>query len=234
MPRPKAPARPTTFSGKQKKAQLQEKRARKRDAAAEQSAHVSARGDVDDTSTPLVESLGKGGEKNRWSTVFIRENDEDVEARRIAAGLPLDASLRGRPVRAERPLHDATLDHPRGIGLLGGGIGSGADPAELREAEGGAFRHWLSGIFAVYAPWQLTSFEMNLEVWMQLWHTLATAHVVCLVTDVRHPLWHVHPSLYRQVVEEMHKPLIIVLNKTDLVSQVRHVQSGLIMRCCDP
>lgn len=55
---------------------------------------------------------------------------------------------------------------------------------------------------------------------MQLWHTLATAHVIVLVTDVRNPLWHVHPSLYRHVVEEMRKPLVILLNKTDLVSQV--------------
>jgi hypothetical protein len=223
MPRHKVPARATTtFSGKQKKAQLKEKRARKRGEGQTTSDHSA--GDADESRQPesdLVESLGKGGEKNRWSTVFIRENDLDVEARRIAADMPLDTSLRGRPVRADRPLHDAALDHPRGVGLLGGGIGSGADAVGLREAEGAAFKQWLEGVFAIYEPWQLTSFEMNLEVWMQLWHTLATAHVVCLVTDVRNPLWHVHPSLYRQVVEEMKKPLIILLNKTDLVSQVR-------------
>lgn len=178
MPR-HAPSRAKPFSGKQKKAQLQEKRQRKRDGEEDSTGAVTlgGAGGVPEGAA-LVESLGKGGEKNRWSTVFVRENDADVEARRIAADAPLDTSLRGRPIRAELPRHDAVLDHPQGVGLLGGGLGSGADPESLHEAESVAFKAWLDGIFAVYEPHQLTSFEMNLEVWMQLWHTLATAHVM--------------------------------------------------------
>lgn len=71
MPR-HAPSRSKPFSGKQKKAQLQEKRLKKRDAGATyEETHDQ------DATTVLVESLGKGGEKNRWSTVFVRENDAD-------------------------------------------------------------------------------------------------------------------------------------------------------------
>jgi ribosome biogenesis GTPase A len=40
---------------------------------------------------------------------------------------------------------------------------------------------------------------------------------VCLVADVRNPIWHIPPSLVNEVVAVMKKPLIIVLSKCDLV-----------------
>jgi len=91
------------------------------------------------------------------------------------------------------------------------------DQAGARLGEETLFSKWLSTIYAHYSRDQLNQFEHNMEVWMQLWHCLATAHVICIVTDVRNPLWHLPPSLLSQVTQELKKPLVVVLNKCDLV-----------------
>ena len=37
--------------------------------------------------------------------------------------------------------------------------------------------------------------------------------VLAIVADIRHPLFHFPPSLYRYCVEVLHKPIILILNK---------------------
>jgi hypothetical protein len=61
-------------------------------------------------------------------------------------------------------------------------------------------------------------------VWRQLWRVVGSADVICLVTDVRNPLYHIPPSLYHEVTQELKKPLVIILNKADLVSS-DHVEA---------
>ena len=47
--------------------------------------------------------------------------------------------------------------------------------------------------------------------------------IVLLIADIRHPVFHFPPSLYNYVTETLKKPLVLVLNKTDLVSdETRH------------
>lgn len=76
-------------------------------------------------------------------------------------------------------------------------------------------------------------FEHNLEVWRQLWRVCETSDLLCVLTDIRHPIFHFPPSLYRYVgkldtcertdpsivVHYHKKPLILVLTKADLVPE---------------
>lgn len=41
--------------------------------------------------------------------------------------------------------------------------------------------------------------------------------VICLVVDVRHPFFHFPISLYDYITNTLKKPLVLVLNKVDLV-----------------
>ena len=58
------------------------------------------------------------------------------------------------------------------------------------------------------------------QVWRQLWRVCGCADVVAIVADARNPLYHIPYSLYSEVTQQMGKPLIVILNKADLVPQV--------------
>jgi hypothetical protein len=230
-----------TFSGKMKKAQLIAKRIRKRtersiyDGAAANGEIGASTASSDGKRGPsrsvaglpagLVASLGQSasGAVNRLSTVFAKEDTVAVRARRDMAPRPLDFSLRALPLLArERGPVDGVLDFPKGLlATLGGERGAaGIDAyaaAGARAGEEAAFGVWLKNIYDAYPRDVLSAFEHNLDVWMQLWHTLATADVICLISDARNPLWHIPPSLYEHVTGTLGKRLIIVLNKADLV-----------------
>ena len=55
-----------------------------------------------------------------------------------------------------------------------------------------------------------------MEVWRQLWRAIERSHMVAIVVDVRFALFHFPPALYGYIVA-FKKPVILVLNKTDLV-----------------
>lgn len=78
------------------------------------------------------------------------------------------------------------------------------------------FEVYLSNISASYRG-RINYFEQNLEVWRQLWRVCEISDVLCILADVRYPLFHFPPSLYHYVIEELKKPLILVLTKIDLV-----------------
>ena len=191
----------------------------------------------------LTTSLGISNTKqNKLSTILMKEKKENVEARRIASALPIDISSRNHPLYARDRYEEhskiknndgeAILDHPKGI-LLRQGIkekqlnsnGNNNNGRILymqnlenaRTIEEEAFNHWLQNIYKTYSRNDLNMFEHNLDVWMQLWHTLATSDIVAILADVRNPLWHIPYSLYTQIIHELKKPLIIVLSKCDLV-----------------
>src|SRR3989338_5186832 len=41
--------------------------------------------------------------------------------------------------------------------------------------------------------------------------------IILVLTDIRHPVFHFPPALYDYVVHTLKKPMILVLNKTDLI-----------------
>ncbi len=163
----------------------------------------------------------------RWSTVFARENDEDVELRRNLSMSPWDMSARARKSTFTYGRPDCMhVAHPVGVLLHNTALQRGAGLLALDEyleshagVEEKAFKIWLDGVYGQWQRAQLNHFEHNIQVWMQLWHTIASSSVVCLVADIRNPIWHIPPSLVNEVVHVMKKPLIIVLSKCDLVPE---------------
>ncbi|KAI9596719.1 P-loop containing nucleoside triphosphate hydrolase protein [Syncephalis fuscata] len=88
----------------------------------------------------------------------------------------------------------------------------------LERQEKNYFEHWMQDLLKAHPNGQLCFFERNLEVWRQLWRVLELSDVLLFVVDVRHPILHFPPALYQYVALELHKPLVLALNKTDLVS----------------
>ena len=89
---------------------------------------------------------------------------------------------------------------------------------ELEQREEDSYRDWLGKIQDRFPIEQLSFFELNLEVWRQLWRTVEISDVLLIVTDIRQPVFHFPPALYDFVVKKHHKPLLVVLNKIDLVA----------------
>jgi ribosome biogenesis GTPase A len=79
------------------------------------------------------------------------------------------------------------------------------------------FDQWLTKIHDKYDNEHLNHFEHNLEVWRELWRVTERATHVVVVADVRNPLLHVPASVYDLVTKELQKPMIVVLNKVDLI-----------------
>ncbi|KAJ1954787.1 hypothetical protein GGI12_005715, partial [Dipsacomyces acuminosporus] len=88
------------------------------------------------------------------------------------------------------------------------------EQVERREEE--YFNQWLVNIQNLNEGVSL--YEKNLEVWRQLWRVVEISDILLLVVDIRHPVLHFPPSLYRYIKETTGKPIIVVFNKTDLVS----------------
>jgi ribosome biogenesis GTPase A len=94
---------------------------------------------------------------------------------------------------------------------------AGITPAELDRQERAYFDEYLQWIYTRYDAARLNYFEHNLEVWRQLWRVLEMSDIVLVLSDIRHPIFHFPPSLYSYVTERLRKPMILVLNKCDLV-----------------
>eukprot|EP01135_Chromosphaera_perkinsii_P006317 Nk52_evm46s485 gene=Nk52_evmTU46s485 len=91
--------------------------------------------------------------------------------------------------------------------------------AQVERNEEAMFKKWLLSVYeqAGGEAKKLSYFEHNLETWRQLWRVLEISDEVLLIGDVRHPVLHFPPALFRYVREELRKPITFVLNKVDLV-----------------
>ena len=88
---------------------------------------------------------------------------------------------------------------------------------KLEQNELKYFNQYLKKIHEDFGEDNLSYFEHNLETWRQAWRVLERSDVVVMVTDVRHPVLHFSPALYQHVTVDLKKPLILILNKIDLV-----------------
>lgn len=64
---------------------------------------------------------------------------------------------------------------------------------------------------------ELNLFERNIDVWRQMWRTVENSDVVVAVADARYPTVHLPLSLFMHVIGEYSKPVVVVLNKADLL-----------------
>eukprot|EP01113_Clastostelium_recurvatum_P042624 TRINITY_DN6919_c0_g1_i5.p1 TRINITY_DN6919_c0_g1~~TRINITY_DN6919_c0_g1_i5.p1 ORF type:complete len:768 (-),score=205.58 TRINITY_DN6919_c0_g1_i5:23-2326(-) len=220
------------FSGKKKKEQLQAKHEKKRNQL-EKEKHQDGWGGWEKDArvvakpAPAMEkdvaliprttttiSGARGG--SRLATIFARESDEEIALRKMDAHRPLDTSIRSRPLESMLDTFDEGVSsieipkRPKWNYTLG--------PAELTRREEAAFKTWLRALRKPEWEGRLNYYEHNLEVWRQLWRVCERSDILLIITDARYPLFHFPLALYHYVVNDMHKPIILVLNKVDLVS----------------
>ncbi|RIA83564.1 P-loop containing nucleoside triphosphate hydrolase protein [Glomus cerebriforme] len=226
------------FSGKQKKKQLQAKRAKnssKReedsdneafealDIHVDESKHVKNEGgslnkeqisnNKDDNITlPSMRKLF--GPSKRLNSVFEKLSPREIKAQRKAS---MNAFTRLPSTALEvsiKDIYTTIIDFPKRPPWH-----YGMTKEELETNEEHSFQRWLDDVYDKYPREELSFFEHNLDVWRQLWRVLEISDIILIVVDIRHPLLHFTPSLYNYVVKDMKRKMILVFNKIDLVAE---------------
>lgn len=213
-------ARRKPISGKQKKEQLKAKKLRKQQRRDEEEEEDDENNEEGDSSGEDNDDAGaanaavrytRSGKDSKLTSLFLREEDEDVQARRRDAERPLNKATRGEKLYAhdsvdlgfpQRPPWDRSMT-----------------PEELDAQETAVFEKWLASVHGSYSRHELPPFEHNLEVWRQLWRTLEKSDMMMVVADVRNPLLHLPRALYRHITEDKKLPLLVCLTKVDIVEQ---------------
>lgn len=159
-------------------------------------------------------------------TVFAREPKELLEERKLRSQLPLD---RTPLAEAERLGGLPAVDYfsrPKIPLPRRPNWDSSWSKEQLEEEELTEFRRWLRELYTRWPHDRLNWFEHNLEVWRQLWRTVERSDVLLCLADARNPLLNFPPSLWELVAESYGKPVVLILNKVDLVPEER-VQAWL-------
>ncbi|RHY33107.1 hypothetical protein DYB32_001855, partial [Aphanomyces invadans] len=224
----KGPA--SSFSGKQKKAQLREKKARIQQRRDDMNAITNEPFFVEGSDEPLDLSNLKGirtstlklsaslGRQSKdvvdkeVSSFFVKETKEQVQLRIMEGQYPIDMSHRLKPLLWKELTRDPLLDFPQRPSW-----NYKQSKEKLHDNESIMFDDWLATIHDKYDSDDLNHFEHNLEVWRELWRVLERSTHIVIVADIRNPLLHIPPSVYDYVTDRIKKPLVIVLNKIDLI-----------------
>eukprot|EP00124_Ichthyophonus_hoferi_P003650 Ihof_evm3s331 gene=Ihof_evmTU3s331 len=223
------------FSNKAKKAQLSAKRLVKKDKAQNEVSGRHAGGpteqpisaidsgpyeDVKEVRTRLevlrVHDQPRFGrhDPNRYRLHFAKESDVEIDRRKVASRQPLELlPQEASEVAFESVHHDNRVpDFP-----LRPKWDYSMSREELEANEQKEFQKWVDDILDKYGD-EVSYFEINLETWRQLWRVLEISDIVMLLTDIRHPMIHFPPALYKYIVHDCKREMILVLNKIDLVT----------------
>ena len=223
MPTKNKGHRKKPFSGKKKKAQLQNKRGKRRDQQIQAQGRAqageapgnedAAGGDATLTTSfgaPLDSASGNRS-KTRFATTVMRENDEVVRQRKARGSEPISRNETfEKPIATLKKLHPH-LFHPRRPAWS-----STLSAERIEESEQAYFSAWLANIHNHFSPSAVTPFEHNLEVWRQLWRVVEQSDVLLITADCRNPLFHISESLVNELLI-LRKPVVIVITKIDLV-----------------
>ncbi|GMK56024.1 hypothetical protein CspeluHIS016_0210800 [Cutaneotrichosporon spelunceum] len=233
-----SPARPrhVAFSHKQKKLQLQTKRALKRGEEIKVLEH------------------GQNGRVRLDRSHNARSEAHDgLELFSRFIAVPRDYVVRTRDAawddQLPRPIPDSAATFP--LGLVDNAAGAnlsvpsrppfkpGQTKREVEQNEEALFQEWFCGARNVVEGWvdgadidspngdtntdpsplrSPSSFETNLEVWRQLWRVVEASSIILLLVDARCPPVHCPPSL-RSYLRSLQprREIILVLTKADLV-----------------
>ncbi|KAJ2082622.1 hypothetical protein H4R24_001452 [Coemansia sp. RSA 988] len=222
------------YSAKQKKVQMQAKRAQKREEAMQYDPEWDFR-HHDSTSATGAEAISasqnntapnnaavaipqttnaNGDGRNKLTSQFDKLTRAEIEANKQRSMQPLKrlSPEEGLTMSFDQT-YSADVDIPVRPRWKYG------EPKEQIEArESAYFAEWLERIQQHKDADAVSLYEKNLEVWRQLWRVVEISDILLLVVDIRHPVLHFPPSLYRYITESTGKPLVVVLNKTDLVA----------------
>ncbi|KAG0179422.1 Guanine nucleotide-binding-like protein 1 [Apophysomyces sp. BC1021] len=182
------------FSGKKKKLQLQEKKARKANKGIRDDNH-------DDLSETFVPS-------SSWNVAAAHPETADAatgESKRTQTELEINVdSFKASIDFPKRPKWEYEMTK---------------EQVEAQEEE--AFQNWVKDVNEKYGNaddgTELSWFEHNLEVWRQLWRVLEISDIILVVMDIRHPLLHFPRALYEYVVKDLSRKIVGVFNKASSV-----------------
>nr|XP_002128534.1 guanine nucleotide-binding protein-like 1 [Ciona intestinalis] len=211
------------FSGKQKKQQLHDKRIKKGSSDHPPQVQTWQPSSSDKPTEPhSSHSLPEAKEHtkgvydpSRFHLNFLKESREELERRKKdAQSLPVifvdERELEADIKDVYRP--GSVLDVPKRPTWK-----YTMSKQQVERKEEAYFKSYLMNIYEEFGEQNLSYFEHNLETWRQAWRVWEMSDVIVMVTDVRHPILHFSPALYEYVTKELNKPLILVLNKIDLV-----------------
>ncbi|KAJ2702436.1 hypothetical protein FB645_004297 [Coemansia sp. IMI 203386] len=212
------------FSNKQKKAQLQAKRALKRDQDSDDdSGHTSRHTQsVHRSLGPRFNALkvsttdtASDEKRNRLTSQFDKLSRAEVEENKQNSMKPIDRlPLEQGLTMSFEDAYSVDVDIPvRPIWKYG------ERKEELERKEKQYFIDWLDRLQKMKDQDSVSLYEKNLEVWRQLWRVVEISDILLMVVDIRHPVLHFPPSLYKYITQTTGKPLVVVLNKTDLVTE---------------
>lgn len=102
---------------------------------------------------------------------------------------------------------------------------AGTTPGELRQKENESFLEWRRAIAvreeeiaALGFNESVTPFEKNLEVWRQLWRVIERSDCIVQIVDARNPLFYISKDLRAYATNELGKPMLVVINKSDYLT----------------
>lgn len=108
--------------------------------------------------------------------------------------------------------------------------------AELDKQEKEAFLDWRRAIAlkeqeiiykssssasSVISPLGVTPFEKNIEIWRQLWRVLERCSCIVQIVDARNPLFYLSKDLKDYTTNELGKPMLLLINKSDYLTPVQ-------------
>ncbi|CAI2184324.1 13708_t:CDS:10 [Funneliformis geosporum] len=215
------------FSGKQKKKQLLEKRAKNASKTQEDNEEFEAidknieeRKRVKNDSPSKREQLyydkriAASSIRKLNNPIFEKLSSQEINAQRKAS---MNTFTRLPSTVLEVSVNDiykSIIDFPKRPSW-----NYEMTKEELEANEEHNFQQWLDDVYDKYPKGELSFFEHNLDVWRQLWRVLEISEIILIVVDIRHPLLHFPPSLYNYVVKDMKRKMLLVFNKVDLVAE---------------
>ncbi|GFR78050.1 guanine nucleotide-binding protein-like 1 [Elysia marginata] len=242
--------RKTSYSGKQKKKQLQEKKSRKQNGPK----YLQDSDNEDDSTTPSPHDAPEtqaNGDMDTAADQPIRLPEKVPEVQRInfqprpQTSSRLNANsfrlhffkedvqtINRRKKEARRPIkpvhedfREWTLEdaYPNDAKLdfpKRPPWSYASSKEELEQREHKYFLEYVQEVLDQPRAQDLSFFELNLETWRQLWRVLEMSDILLVVADIRYPVLHIPPRLLTYVMNDLRKKAIVVLNKIDLVSPI--------------
>ncbi|CAG8462783.1 12164_t:CDS:10 [Ambispora leptoticha] len=209
------------FSGKQKRKQLQERRAKyieRNEEYDDDFGEKSSKKLLDDDEKDNEEDNNKIGKKNdptKLYSVFKKLTPREVQANRLASMKPFTRlDVKSALEVSVKDIYTTIIEFPKRPPW-----NYQMNKEQLTANEEKYFQRWLKDVYDRWGKEELSFFEHNLEVWRQLWRVFEISDMILIIVDIRHPLLHFPPSLYNFVVKELGRDMILVFNKIDLVAR---------------
>jgi large subunit GTPase 1 len=67
----------------------------------------------------------------------------------------------------------------------------------------------------------VTPFEKNIEIWRQLWRVMERSSCIVQIVDARNPLFYLSKDLKHYATQELGKPMLLLINKSDYLSPLQ-------------